>query len=1792
MRPGPAKELTLSGSRRKSEKGQHRVAVANKQKPKRSVKKPPAKKKAVIATRRSTGGVGFDFEDCVAGWLILQALGARDLPIHGQPQRLQMQTGPLLWDIDDILLTTQGQFGAERLAVSCKGNVQVSANGLPDSFAAQLWRLWTKADSPFSRTADVMSLATQGKHAGFQAAWSGIKAAASGADPALARAQIAATPRYRRVFEALKSAAGVVVGDAEVLGLIRRVEVLPFDFQQAQSKDERDAIAVARSLLTDGSQADAKRLWSDIVGRARETRLGSGTLDFAELVRWLRPRFSLKGIPDYEPSWNRLRALSAETEGVIETALPSGAHLECVSDIDKLREQLGANCRLVIYGESGTGKSALVKSLLETHFSKAARVWLAPEHLEQVLDEAERVRFGIAYPLLRVLDATVASENLLIIDAAERLTPPARLKAQRLVAELLALNGAKTPAPWRIIVVGQTEFWASGDLQRIAGAPSPPNYEVGLRSTGEVASVLCASPGLEWLAAHHDALLALTNMRTLAWVVQGAAVFQDGSAAVPASLVTIAEKLWSYWTQDRVALQGFLIRLAVRDAAFEHSVPISTLDPADATAFDERPRECPVRLNAGNNHVQFEHDLAADWVRFQKLKEIAADTVQWAGYAENPLWNGALRMLGQSLLRQPFGARTAWDEAFDAVQASEGSLLLAEDILLDALFLEPAATTFLEQRTEMLLANNARHLQRLLARFEHVATVSGVARGNEGPLKDFNIYLEARFRTPIVGRWPALAAFLSRHQQRVADLILPRVSQLCERWLTTMPLTSAGGTPFPYRWEFAELALATARARQLDVAKGVMYVGDDDIIFQAAFAGAHDIPDDVAAWALEMSQRQPLRADLADKLRAYREEKAAEHHRKLESDVAYRERHERKRGMPFIPSGRQLPPWPMGPQGRIDNRFVEAVLHSATFQRLMRARPAAASEVLLAILIEDSPEESYSSRGSYREELGLTYDHAGYPTAYWKSPFFSFLHVDSSTALDALVRLLSFCMDRWEDEVARHYGTAAPPLSIRLSDGKERLFRGWYDTFAWSQENDHVNGQLYSALAALEKWLCGLVDRGVDVTGHIDYLMHHADSVAALGVLVNVGKRLPELFRTALKPLLAVAQFYAWDEQRVKDSDNSFHAGTWARSGEIIFELAQEWYAAPYRHKNLIATISELCRQDHAFGDFVNAAAGRWAQPGDDKEQIEFRIRAAQLDYRNYRVSRVAETGEEQAEFVCPADLAAAIAGFQQRSRRALAILALPHDCRRFLATPTALPEQQIVAIAELMAAADGDEDVELDEEMVLPARVAAAVVLQLGAKEWLAANNKVRDRAQAIVRAAMEDTALEIDSPNFRYAVAPSYLEFVAYLVFHEWLSTPSADTDHALMRVLTSGDNRAARVIARMSYVYRADLGDRWWRLLYLTLLWSGLTILKPRAGREDEAGERRWLRRVRWLLARPVSGLPCNPNDIRPLDVAKRVEEFEARRWEEEYRHQGRPFVRDRSQRISGALDTHFLEIAFGWLLTGKDLPTDAAALEQRRHLLKAFWAHQAWWLVGSESESSGDFPPMGQFGYKLLEAIAAMTFVTEASTAPALWRPVFDIGPKGHYAIRHFFLCCFGNLTDSTDTVAFAAHWRPMIEAVMEGRGWESGPRYHQQSLERQALGFANADALIRPTKGPLLVESMRDLYRAWAEKRLPGDEENLAAFCNLLSTRTGAPLRLEGLSWVAKSLGRDSGGRDWYRDGTSDAFVDFLSTVITEDGAAAVATPETRQAMIDLTGLAVSRQLPAALTIQDRLKRLL
>jgi hypothetical protein len=157
---------------------------------------------------------------------------------------------------------------------------------------------------------------------------------------------------------------------------------------------------------------------------------------------------------------------------------------------------------------------------------------------------------------------------------------------------------------------------------------------------------------------------------------------------------------------------------------------------------------------------------------------------------------------------------------------------------------------------------------------------------------------------------------------------------------------------------------------------------------------------------------------------------------------------------------------------------------------------------------------------------------------------------------------------------------------------------------------------------------------------------------------------------------------------------------------------------------------------------------------------------------------------------------------------------------------------------------------------------------------------------------AALAETD-DADGSRFYYSTAPSYLEFVAYFVVENWVSAPSPAADAAIMRVLTSGNDRAVNVIGWMAFRNRAALGRRWWRFQHLALLWSGLSILAPRTS-DNATSKSRWLRWRQWLRTRSLSVSATNSGAIDPLAIAKRVERIEILRWEERYAQDGRKFT----------------------------------------------------------------------------------------------------------------------------------------------------------------------------------------------------------------------------------------------------------------------------------------------------------
>jgi hypothetical protein len=591
------------------------------------------------ATLRSMSGAGFEFEDLISAWQLVKALSGEQAPgVGGVVSQVQAQVSTLGWRIDDLLLTTQAAGAPRRLAISAKGNLQVTASGLPADFVARAWEQWRDPQGPFNRAADGLALVTLGIHQAFDPTWREVKNACSGADAALAMSRIRSNTRQSRVFDSVQKLGGA--SDEETVELVRRLHVLPTDLQFAHSENESQAIAQCRRLLASGRDDEAQALWKGLINVAKEVRLRSGTITVPDLLSLLRGQFDLRHHPDFERDWETLANVTADHKARIETELPSGYAVPRTVEKASLQAAVAANPVTVVFGESGSGKSALVKSVLDSAYPSWNQVWFGPEDLKTALSAARRGALPLTHELSLVLNATVKPQNVLVIDSAERIEAGEFVVMRQLFQAILPNDGGETEDVWRVVVVTQTQSWVEGE-ETILGGRKAHLIEVEALKSDAVKLALLPSPTLGWLAAHDDTIAALTNLRTLAWVIKAGAALGANAGGL-ASHTAIADRLWKYWTKDRADVQALMMRLAQREASFERSFALTDLESADTTTFTQRPEELPLRLNERTNRIEFEHDLAADWARFQFLKQIWTDTPQWAALAGNPLWTNAL----------------------------------------------------------------------------------------------------------------------------------------------------------------------------------------------------------------------------------------------------------------------------------------------------------------------------------------------------------------------------------------------------------------------------------------------------------------------------------------------------------------------------------------------------------------------------------------------------------------------------------------------------------------------------------------------------------------------------------------------------------------------------------------------------------------------------------------------------------------------------------------------------------------------------------------------------------------------------------------------------------------------------------------------------------------------------------------------------------------------------------------------------------------------------------------------
>ena len=101
---------------------------------------------------------------------------------------------------------------------------------------------------------------------------------------------------------------------------------------------------------------------------------------------------------------------------------------------------------------------------------------------------------------------------------------------------------------------------------------------------------------------------------------------------------------------------------------------------------------------------------------------------------------------------------------------------------------------------------------------------------------------------------------------------------------------------------------------------------------------------------------------------------------------------------------------------------------------------------------------------------------------------------------------------------------------------------------------------------ALERWLYEQLDQGEDIKPWLHRIIAESRSQAFAGLLLDVGKRQPQLLVTALLPLVRVWELYEYDIGTTLQRTTLITGLMgWGMESPKLAAIAKEWYTLPHR---------------------------------------------------------------------------------------------------------------------------------------------------------------------------------------------------------------------------------------------------------------------------------------------------------------------------------------------------------------------------------------------------------------------------------------------------------------------------------------------------------------------------------------------------------------------------------------------------------------------------------------------------
>jgi hypothetical protein len=999
----------------------------------------------------------------------------------------------------------------------------------------------------------------------------------------------------------------------------------------------------------------------------------------------------------------------------------------------------------------------------------------------------------------------------------------------------------------------------------------------------------------------------------------------------------------------------------------------------------------------------------------------------------------------------------------------------------------------------------------------------------------------------------------------------------------------------PWRREAAELAVAIGREIQARNAEGNYFSdGQDKFAYEAVLWAAPELPDEVAALCLELAERRDLAPEILERVDQAHERSREQRRQWLAANP------ERAQAPPPLPSmhGPLRDPWPDGPRTRVDTDFQVACLDTAAFSALVRARPDAALEVLLALCIEEPQYEDYSRRSM--RECGLDGWHAGDPSLYCRGPFLPFLKQASEHGLSFVLKLINFATRRYAVDNG---------LPVTVGDSSRTWF-GDANVFRWHFDWPVSNGSaIHCSLMALERWLYEQIERGENIDHCIARILAESESLAFAGLLFDVGKRHPPLFADVLKPLLRNWVLIDWDRQattlRQQGTDPT---GYWVHQSAAMIELGREWFAMPHR-RNLVAylggAVVETMMGDEEQWPFFEQLRAEWTAQLDTQEGPKsLRLLIERFNPANYTFE-VRDGNRVPVDFQWPDILSRQNAEEQQKIGQRSTVTRFPWQCRQQLDAGSPLTREQIPVFWEFIQGIDTNppelarENGEplLNIEDILCGGIAVLLVLHY---DWLTADPDRMAWCRRKLEAVLQNPPVPF---RFDSEMASGERQWYAFAA-EAGVALLARNRNDPLARIgvatgIVSFHYSTTALTAWRASRLHEQIGDDFDRMLGLAARWAGLRTPYALATRPPFDTQRdTWHANKKALIQEFVDRrLPIEFPDIREIN-ATAAAEFDAVHAQLFPESASRRAATRRSRRGGRSreslspeplrLDSRVISSAFAWLA----VPAGLSDADRRKRIgfVRGFLdiVLGAIPKIDDPRQQKIDGLPSDFDSWVFGRVAAAIPCLTAAEGPQSLWQPILDLGSPAHEWGERFFWYWFTDgLRAARTPDDFTRLWSAMIQYALESPGWDPSANrsYDLDGLVFQLLGCdSRMNNLGLNPAFTSAVATMESTFAA-AAQRWFGMPKVVIGFLYFVVQPAMAPLLLPSIKWLAATVpSLDS--YDW-RYGLEENLIAFLHVCWDREQQRVSGDPSLQGAFLSLLASVVSRGSHAAIALRDR-----